>query len=106
MITCGRFNANDVVGRIWDGSIGLNAERFVSIGVVRGGRRWFINGNEWRYDVVVVVDSSLFVLEFWWLSNENEGGKKLKSSLSLVATVRKRLTGSNKDCVNGDRVSK
>jgi hypothetical protein len=74
------------------------------MGVVRGGRRWFKNGNEWGYDV---VDSSLFD---WGndfkseLLNENEGGKKLKSSLSSFR-VRKRLTGSNNDWVNGDRIS-
>ncbi len=101
----GRFNTNDVVDRVFEGSIGLNAERLVSMGVVRGGRRWFKNGNEWGYDV---VDSSLFD---WGndfkseLLNENEGGKKLKSSLSSFR-VRKRLTGSNNDWVNGDRVSK
>jgi hypothetical protein len=38
-MTCGRFNANDVVDRVLDGSMGLNAEGFVSIGVIRGGRR-------------------------------------------------------------------
>ncbi len=84
--------------------MGLNAERLVSIGVVRGGRRWFINGNEWLYDV---VDSSLFDggndLKSELL-NENEGGKKLKSSLSSFI-VRRRLTGSNNDWVNGDRIS-
>jgi len=100
----GRFNTNDVVDRVFEGSIGLNAERLLSMGVVRGGRRWFKNGNEWGYDV---VDSSLFD---WGndfkseLLNENEGGKKLKSSLSSFR-VRKRLTGSNNDWVNGDRIS-
>jgi hypothetical protein len=84
--------------------MGLNAERLLSIGVVRGGSRWFINGAECWYDV---VDSSLFVGGNDFKSEllkENDGGKKLKSSLSSF-TVRKRLIGSNNDWVNGDRIS-
>lgn len=114
-IACGLFNANDVVVRVLAGSTGLKAEILLSTGIGRGWRKLFENGNELWYSFVnnSFLDGlfcwrnvrwSLF--KFEWLSNENDEGKGLKSSLSFVATVLKRFTGSNSDWANGDRVSK